>query len=340
MKKDLKVLILGKGNVGRAVACYLRKLKATKKVAFFTDEKKVKNFDVLIGALPSQVGKKGLELALKYKKDLIDISAAPVNFYLKHKKEIQKKGIRVVPGCGVSPGLVNLIAGFGSGNFEKIKEIEISAGTLPWKIKHFFPFTWCFEDLVEEHLYRASVIKNGKKISLPPFSGYEKGKLKEVGEYETYLTEEWNTLFYSIKPKNISFRVIRPVGFYYFFQYLKNHGFFKEENIPFAKDLLTKKKEDNITLILVKIKGKEGKKEKEIVWQAFSFAKKGEKLNSMQKITAIVPAVIFRLITKDKIKNRGIIYMEDLGKDKKLFREIIEEIKNDKSILVKSKING
>jgi len=335
MKKDLKVLILGRGSIGKAVAYYLRKLGATKKVAFFTDEKEIKNYDVLIGALPSQVGKKGLELALKYKKDLIDVSAAPATFYLKHKKEIQKKGIRVVPGCGVSPGLVNLIAGFGSNNFKKLKEIEISAGTLPWKIKYFFPFTWCFEDLVEEHLYRASVIKNGKKISLPSFSGFRKEKIGEAGECETYLTEEWNTLFYSIKPKNISFRVIRPAGFYYFFQYLKNHGFFEKENISSAKDLLSKKKEDNITLISVKIKG-----EKEIVWQVFSFAKKREKLNSMQKITAIVPAIIFRLIAEDKIKNRGIIYMEDLGKDEKLFREIIKEIKNEKSIVVKSKING
>jgi saccharopine dehydrogenase-like NADP-dependent oxidoreductase len=131
MKKDFKVLILGKGKVGLAVSYYLKKIKAAKKVAFFDKEKEIKNFDILIGALPSEVADKGLELALKYKKDLIDVSALPISFYLKFKKEILKKKIKVIPGCGVSPGLVNLIVGFEFQNFEKIKNIEIEAGTLP-----------------------------------------------------------------------------------------------------------------------------------------------------------------------------------------------------------------
>lgn len=328
MKKDLKVLILGKGKIGLAVSYYLKKIKAAKKVVFFSNEKEVNDFDLLIGALPSGVAEKSLKLALKYKKDLIDVSALPVSFYLKHKKEIQKKGIKVIPGCGVSPGLVNLIAGFESQNFKRLEEIEISAGTLPWKIKYFFPFTWCFEDLIEQHLYPASIIKNGKKIKLPPFSGYKKEKLEKVGEFESYFIEEWNSLLYTLKPQNISFRVIRPIGFYYFFQYFKNYGFLKKENISLTRDLLTKKKEDNITLILVKVK----RENKEVLWKIFSFAKKGDKLNSMQKITSIVPAVIFCFLAERKIRNPGIIFIEDLVKDKNLFKKIIKEIKKEKSL--------
>jgi saccharopine dehydrogenase-like NADP-dependent oxidoreductase len=337
MKKKLKILILGRGKVGKAVAYYLGKLKATKKVAFFANERNVKNFDILIGTLPSKVSIKGLKLALKYKKDLIDVSALATPFYLKHKKEILKRGIKVIPGCGVSPGLVNLIVGFESQNFKKIKEIEISVGTLPWRIKYFFPFTWCFEDLIEQHLGGASIVKNGKKIGLPSFSGYKKEKLKKIGEFESYFIEEWNTLFYSLKPRNISFRVIRPIGFYYFFQYLKNYGFFKKKNISFTEKLLTQKKVDNVTLALVKISGVSQRQKKEVFWKVFSFAKKGDKLNSMQKITSIVPVIILQLFSKDKIKNKGVIFMEDLGKNKNLFKEILKEIKKEKSFYFSQK---
>ena len=338
MKSNLRVLILGKGNIGRAVSYYLKKFKAAKKVAFFDNGKKINNFDILIGALPSRVGEMGLKLALKYKKDLIDISVVDIPFYLKFKKEILKKGIRVVPGCGFDPGLVNLILGFESQSFEKINNIEISAGTLPFKAGFFFPFTWCFEDLIEGHLLGANLIKNGKNVDLPPFAGYKKEKLKEVEEFESYFIEEWSSLAYTLKPKNLSFRVIRPVGFFYFFQYLKNYGFFQKKNLSFTKNLLSQKKVDNTTLALIKIFGAMKGEKREVFWKIFSFAKKDEFLNSMQKITAIVPAMIVKLLLKDKIKDRGILFMEEIGENKDLFKEILKELKKEKSFIFSRKV--
>ena len=336
--ENLRVLILGKGRVGRAVAYYLKKFKAAKKTAFFDNERQIKNFDILIGALPSVVAEKGLKLALKYKKDLIDVSAVAIPFYLKHKKEILKKGIKVIPGCGFSPGLVNLIVGFEWQNFDKIENIEISAGTLPTGTNFFFPFTWCFEDLIEEHL--------------EGFSGYKEERLKEVGEgeesklssspfvktreYESYFIEEWNSLLYTFKSQNISFRVIRPIGFFHFFQYLKNYGFFKKENISFTKKILTEKKENNVTLALVKISGICQQKKKEVLWRIFSFAKKQEKLNSMQKITALIPAIILNLLSQGKIKSKGILFVEEIGKNKELFQEVLTIIKKE-GVLIKRK---
>ncbi len=338
----MAALIVGKGSVGQAIFHRLKKSKATKKVAFFSNEKDVKNYDVLIGALPSEVAEKGLKLALKHKKDLIDVSALPISFYFKHRKEILEKGIKVIPGCGFSPGLVNLIVGFESQNFERINSIKISAGTLPKDNQLFFPFTWCFEDLIEQHLYPAKIIKNKKKISLPPFSGYKRERVKGVGEYESYFVEEWSTLFYSLKPKDIIFRVIRPIGFFHFFQYLKNYGFFKKENLSFTKKILTSKKTDNVTLALVEISGVK----KKVIWKIFSEAERNEKLNSMQKITALLPVTILNLLSpnsrkgrgerrdlslrsQNKIKNKGIIFIEEIAKDKRLFGAILKELKKE-----------
>ena len=332
MKRNLKVLILGKGNIGKGVSYYLKKFKVAKRVAFLNNENKINDFDILIGVLPSRIGKNGLRLALKHKKDLIDVSAVDIPFYLKLKKEILKREIRVIPGCGFDPGLVNLILGFESQKFERINKIEISAGTLPTNTNFFFPFTWCFEDLIEGHLFGASLIKNGKSVDLSPFAGYKREKLKGVGEFESYFIEEWSSLPYTIKPKNLSFRVIRPIGFFHFFQYLKNYGFFQKKNISFAKNLFGQKKVDNTTLALIKISGTTKGKKREVSWKIFSFAKKGEFLNSMQKITAIVPVVIIKLFLKDKIKDKGILFMEEIGRNKDLFKEALKELKKEKSL--------
>jgi len=183
--------------------------------------------------------------------------------------------------------------------------------------------------------------KKGQRFSLKPVALRLEELLKRKGEesklssspfvktweFESYFTEEWNSLLYSLKPKNISFRVIRPIGFFHFFQYLKNYGFFKKENLPFTKKILTKGKKDNVTLGLVKISGIKQKKKKEVIWKIFSFAKKDEKLNYMQKITALVQVAILDSLSQNEIKNKGILFLEEIAKNKELFQEILAKIK-------------
>lgn len=164
-------------------------------------------------------------------------------------------------------------------------------------------------------------------MRLAPFSGYRIQRLDGLGNFESYFVDEWSTLPYSLGLKNLSFRVIRPVGFFNFFQFLKNHSFFKKENITQAEKLLTLEKSDNTTAIYVKIGGKS---QKNFFWQASIFSKKNDKLNSMQKITSLMPATVLDFLLKEEIKiKKGIILMEEIGKEKHLFRKIIGILKNE-----------
>ncbi|XOB41370.1 MAG: saccharopine dehydrogenase family protein [Candidatus Nealsonbacteria bacterium] len=315
-----KVLILGKGRIGRAVAYYLKKLKVKAKIDFFSDKKRIKNYNLLIGALPSSAGEVILKFALKYKKDLIDVSDVDYPFYLKNRKHIENKGILVFPGCGFSPGLTNLICGRETKN-NKVKEIEIKAGTLSPK-EFIYPFTWCFEDIIEGHQYKPTLIRKGKKVHLFPFSGYQKEKIDGI-QAESYFIEGLESMLKNIKVRNMSYRVLRPLGFFYLYKYLENYGFFKKENLTIVKKILEGKREDNITLGIIKIKTEN----KDVFWKMKAFSKKNEKLNSMQKITAIFPVLLVKEILEGNIFQKGLIFPEELGKDKVLFKKIISQIK-------------
>jgi len=326
--KNYKVLILGKGKIGKAVAFYLKKIKNISKIAFFTNERKIKNFDLLIGALPGQIGEEGVKLALKYKKNLIDVADLEMDFYQKKKKEIEKAKLLVIPNCGFCPGLVNLILGKETSTKNKIREIEIKVGSLSPK-KFFFPFLWCFEDLILEHEIDCWQIICGKKKKFPPFSGYQKEKFFGI-KCESYFGQsDLEYLILPLKIPNFKFRLIRPEGFFYFFQFLKNYGFLKKKNLPQTKKILQEKKEDNLTVGEIKISSTFQK----IVWKIKSFSKKGEKLNSMQKITGLMVAIITHLIFEKKIQKRGILPLEEIGKDKKLFDEILKKLKKEKILV-------
>lgn len=329
MAKVKKVLVLGKGRIGKAIEYYLKKYSPKTRVSFLTQKTNFKNYLLLISTLPGDMGEMGLELALKFKKDLIDVSDVEHEFYLRHKKEIKKKGILVVPGCGFSPGLTNFICGK-EVKENRVKEIEILAGTLSSK-KNFFPFLWCFEDLIEGHTLKATFIKNGRRIWALPFSDYRKEKIEGI-EAESYLGDGLTSLPYILGIKNMSYRTLRPAGFYSFFEYLENHGFFRKENLVNTKRTLEGKKEDNLTLGEIRIKTQK----KKIIWRITSFSKKNEKLNSMQKITAISPAILAEIILKGNFSQKGLFFPEELGEERALFGKILKGV--GKEILIRRKV--
>ena len=319
--KMKKVLILGKGRIGKAVEYYLKK-DSFLRIDFFSDKTKIEDYSLLLGALAGEEGEKSLKLALRFGKDLIDISDVGYDFYLKYKKKIKEKGILVIPGCGFSPGLTNFICGREATDND-VREIEILAGTLSPK-KFFFPFTWCFEDLIEGHKSKATLVRDGKKIKVEPFINYKKENIEGI-EAESYLADGLDSLSKTLKVDNMSYRVLRPLGFFDFFRYLSDYGFLKKKNIDFTKKILESRKEDNLSIGIVKIKTKN----EEISWKMKTFSKKNEKMNSMQKITSVFPVSLIKVLLKEKFGQKGLIFPEELGKDKKLFDAVIKLVRKD-----------
>ena len=324
IRTNFKILILGKGRIAKAIFHYLKKNKTISKIAFFTNAKEIKNYDLLLGTFAGNTGEESLKLALKFKKDLIDVADLEPEFYLKKQKQIKNRGITVIPGCGFCPGLVNLILGKEIFEQKNIKEIEIKAGTLSSQ-KFFYPFLWCFEDLILEHQIPSFQMISGKKTKFPAFGGYQEEKFYGI-DGETYFAQSgFDNLMDELKIKNFKFRVIRPLGFSSFFQFLQGYGFFKKNDLEKTKDLLEKQKQDNLTLAVIKILASK----KQILWQIKAFSKKKEKLNSMQKIAGVFPSIIAQLFLAKQIKKQRLLSMEKLSQDKNLFAQILKDLKKE-----------
>ncbi|MFH1509942.1 MAG: hypothetical protein ABID67_02240 [Candidatus Nealsonbacteria bacterium] len=324
MKK--KILIFGKGRIGTAVAWYLKKLKVSSEIVFFTKEKDLNYFDIFVSALPGDASLKAISLALKYGKNLIDISDLETEEYLKREKQIKKKSILLVPGAGFCPGLVNFILGKELVKKGKNIDVEVKVGTVSNK-KNYFPFLWCFEDLIWQHDNPSLQLISGKKVKFLPFEGFKKETLFNI-PCETYFEDGgFEYLIKKFNIKNFTTKVIRPEGFMSFFLFLKSHGFFSKLEIERTKNNLERKKGDDITLgeIFIKLENKIK------IWKLKVESKEGEKLNSMQKITAIFPAVLIKFI--DDIKETGLLFPEDLAKNEKLFNAISKEIKKEKILV-------
>lgn len=317
MRKS-RVLIIGDGRIGRAAAHYCKGDSSVAGVDFLTAQKDLRPYDVFIGALPGRLGERCLALALRHKKDLIDVSDVDPPFYLRHKKQIEKCGIRVIPGCGFSPGLVNCILGREAASNPSIRDVEIKAGSLA-RVAHYFPFLWCFEDLILEHQMDSQQMMGGQKRRCPPFDGYRKEKFFGIPAESYYCASGFENALHKVGARHGICRVVRPDGFREFFLFLRQHGFLSDAHRAFSQRIAEGRTEDNITFAEISLSAGV----RRVRWRVKSSCVKGEALNSMQKVTASVPAVIAGWMMAGTLKNRGLFFMEELGRDPEFFSNLI-----------------
>ncbi|MCM8765393.1 MAG: hypothetical protein NC920_00895 [Candidatus Omnitrophica bacterium] len=333
MRADLSILILGEGRISQAVFYYLKSLSGVKKVEFSSSlslRKKIRDYSLIISALPAQEARRGLELALSYKKNLLDISDLDPPFYWRKRREIEKAEILVIPGCGFSPGLVNFIVGREIFRNAEIDSVVIKAGSLARK-RFFFPFLWCFEDLIHEHRLPSYQIISGKKVKYAPFTDYRKEEFLKIPAESYFSVSGFENIFAKRKFFNFHFRVVRPRGFMNFFRFLDNYHFLNKQNLDYTRNLLEGTICDNYTLALIELgRGKR----KFILWEMCAFSRGKELFNSMQKITALFPVVLCKTIFLRGTPRKGIIFVEELGKEETIFAEVLKEAR-DKGIILR-----
>jgi saccharopine dehydrogenase-like NADP-dependent oxidoreductase len=320
MKRGFNILVLGNGRIARAVSFFLGKSSLVKSATLDPVGKNAAKYDLLVGAFPGDLGTIPLKLALKHKIDLIDISDVEPQVYIKNKRLIAKRGITVIPCCGFGPGLINFILGKELEGRKNIDTVQIKAGSLSPK-PDYFPFLWCFEDLVLEHRIPSWQIINKKTYKFGPFARFQEEKFFGIAAESYFAQSGFENMMKGAGVNNFSFRVVRPRGFREFFHYLESEGFLTKANMPVTKSIVEKDVRDNITLAAISLI----EKGKDVTWLMKSQSKRKEALNSMQKITAITPAAVALALLRREIGQRGLLFMESLGTDRFLFEYLIGE---------------
>ncbi len=318
MDKKFKVGIIGLGRMAAACAFYFKKSPRVRAVSFIGPDRDARDADLLVGALAGEIGGRCLELALRYRKNLLDLSDVDPPGYLKKKAAIEKAGITVIPGCGFSPGLTNCILGRELAKLSGVKTVEVKAGSLSKK-EHYYPFLWCFEDIVVEHTIPSYQLMGGIKKKFPVFDGYQKEEFFRIPAESYLCASGFENILDKAGVENCFCRVVRPAGFRDFFRFMQSYSLLDKDSILKTKAMLERVKEDNYTLAEIIFSSPRQR----VSWRMRSFSRKQEELNSMQKITASVPSVMAEMLFAGAIPGKGLLFMEELGTDERIFNALV-----------------
>lgn len=355
------IIVLGAGMVGSAIAIDLSKkynvsltdfnqdalMKAYQKSSnlktFLLDvtkksilQKTIKDFDLVVCAVPGFLGFETLKSIIEAEKDVVDIS-----FFSENSLELdalaKEKNITAIVDCGVAPGMDNIILGYYNEKM-KLTDFECLVGGLPkvkkWPFCYKAPFSPV--DVIEEYTRPARYIENGEMITREALSDCEFVEFQGVGTLESFNSDGLRSIMFTMPHiKNMKEKTLRYPGHVEYVQVLKKSGFFDTTKIEVngnkvspldvtSKVLFNEWKlgdtEEEITVMRITLKGENlaGKIE-EVVYTLHDQYCRETNTSSMARTTGYTAAAAANILLENKFSEKGVFPPELVGKHEVCF---------------------
>ncbi|MDY6819853.1 MAG: saccharopine dehydrogenase C-terminal domain-containing protein, partial [Halobacteriales archaeon] len=153
-----------------------------------------RDVDVAVDALPYELSVPALESCVAADTDAVSLTYTDPQWDL--DAPATEAGVTIVPGCGVAPGLSNLLIGYAGGGLDTVTDIEVKVGGLPADPKPPLEYRVVFSlaSVWREYDVPARIIRNGEYTETEPLSGIETIEFEGVGELECFYTRGVSTL--------------------------------------------------------------------------------------------------------------------------------------------------
>jgi saccharopine dehydrogenase-like NADP-dependent oxidoreductase len=208
----IRVLVLGSGHIGRAIAHLLSHAGGLPLYAITIADRVVApdlrqhyawseldadgsacadllaGHDAVVNALPFHLAGRIAEAAaiagVHYFDLTEDVEATRIV-----RRLAQGASSAFMPQCGLAPGFIG-IAGFAlAQEFEVLERLHLRVGALPQYPCNALKYnlTWSVDGLINEYCHPCDAIVSGRKVAVPPLEGYETFALDGV-HYEAFNT--------------------------------------------------------------------------------------------------------------------------------------------------------
>jgi len=313
----------------------------------------IKKFDLSVGTLPGWIGFQACKASISAKVDIVDVSYMPEDVMALNQAALKAK-VCVVPDCGVSPGISNILIGRAISKLNQVESVHILNGGLPEKPVPplGYVITWSVKDLIDMYSRKVNIVKDGKIIQVEAMSGLEEITFPSVGKLEAFYTDGLRTLLHTVKDsRDMWEKSLRYPGHVEKIKLLKTLGFFDEkpikvENLQIspreivAKLLERKLKKPEIPDIVVMHVEVGGLKDgKRVVYSYHMLDRYDKKRNvtAMARTTAYTTSIVAQLVAKKAIEEKGVIPPEKLGMNEKLYEKFMSMMKKRRIVVKESK---
>lgn len=299
----------------------------------------IKDYDLVIGAVPGFMGYKMMEDVINSGKNIVDISFFPEDpFGL--DKLAKEKGVVAIMDCGVAPGMGNIIFGYHDSKMQ-ITDYECLVGGLPEKREWPYEYQAVFSpiDVIEEYIRPARYIQNSSLIVKEALSDTELIEFDEIGTLESWNSDGLRSLIKTMAHvPNMIEKTLRYPGCVEYLKVLRETGFFSYEKIEVNGTMIRpiditskllfpkwemKEGDKDFTIMRIIMKGIE--KGMEVIYQYNLFDRHQDDTISMARTTGFTCTAVANLVLNKTYTKTGISPPEFLGEHFKFVRKYLEK---------------
>ena len=276
----------------------------------------------------------------------------------KYDEEAKTKGICLISGLGVSPGITNVCVGRGVHLLDDADRVMIYVGGNPVHPKPPLKYriVYAVESLLDFYERKVPVLKGGEIQEVEPLSGIESISFPApYSEMECFYTDGLNSLLYTMKGKiqdELAEKTIRHKGHAREINILKECGLFSREPVTLGDQQVIPRKvleavldsgmklgeEEDMTLLRVVVEGKKSGRPEAHIFEMADRYDAEKRFTSMAKTTSFPASVAAQMIVSGEIAQKGSFFPEDIFHDE-LYQPFIDQLEK-RGVIITHKVRS
>lgn len=147
----------------------------------------------------------------------------------------RRRGVAVVPDCGLAPGLTSVLVAHGARAFARLKRIHIRVGGLPQRPRPPLDYALYFspEGLINEYAEPVEIVTRGRRRRVPPLTDLERIRFSGLPTLEAFTTSGGSSTLPRTFPgvRELDEKTIRYRGHCAKIRALASLGFFSSQPV-------------------------------------------------------------------------------------------------------------
>lgn len=314
--------------------------------------------DVALCALLHEHSLMALDAAVENSIHYVDLVGEGPLERMEYDGRAKEKGIAVISGLGVSPGITNVCVGRGVRVLDDVENANIYVGGVPVEPKPplNYRIVYAVESLLNLYQREVMILKDGSTQRVAPLSGVEDIQFPApFTEMECFYTDGLNSMAHTMKGKvkgELSQKTIRHKGHIQGVETLKACGLFSKEPVDvngqkvvprrvlekLLDDRMRLGEERDATLLRVMVQGKQKHEAAAHIFEMLDYYDSEKDYTSMAKTTSFPASIAAQMLVSGRIPQRGVVFPEEVF-DGELYEPFIKEMAA-RGVVISHEIKG
>jgi lysine 6-dehydrogenase len=318
------------------------------------------DYDAIVAALPSAAVPMGLRAAIAAGTPWVDLSWPPGDQLDSLRRGAEAAGVLVIPGCGVEPGLTEIMARYLAEKLDSVEEVHIKCGGIPAVPSGPLNYKIVFGGRkMPIHEEASRIAQEGSLTPVPRYSGVETFTVDGVGEVEAWHEGfmPWLLELDALKAIKLGTqKTVRWPGYANKIATLRDLGLLSQEAVAVGDvsvapkavvdavlypHVKLKEEERDITVFSVEVTGKKKGRHRRYCIDMVDRYDETLDFTSMARVTAFTGAIAARMVARGQIEGAGFVTPEkviagklrkrmvkELDKAGVKFTETVEKVKD------------